>query len=99
MFEWGGGTLWGKNQRTRETFGVGNVEYRLPITPRLLKELENMTEWHDTALNWEYPPDPGPWSAADVESFEKAAKTILHRLRAELGPEFDVQYISLLKRM
>lgn len=51
--------------------------------------------WRDGALNWDYPPDPSPWSAAERERFERAAAEVRLVLRAELGPEFEVHYEAL----
>jgi hypothetical protein len=54
-----------------------------------------MTDWHDRSLNWEYPPDPGPWTADEFDRFERAASEILQVVREELGAEFEVVYKRL----
>lgn len=60
-----------------------------------LESLAEMTHWHDKALNWDYPPDPGPWNAAENAEFDDAAKVLLALIREELGPGFDVVYEQL----
>jgi len=95
MFEWGGGCLWCGNDPTCEHFGVGPIEDWLLLTPHTRGRLQELSAWHDGALNWDYPPDPGPWSAAERERFERAAGEVLSVLRAELGPEFEVVYEAL----
>jgi hypothetical protein len=97
MFEWGGGCLWGKNTATFDRFDVGPIEEKLQLTDEIIEELHRLTEWHDTALNWEYPPDPGPWEKKEYEAFERAALEILQKIKTQLGSEFDVYYDPLGK--
>ena len=92
MFEWGGGCLWCGNDAARDRFGVGPVEDRLPLTPQTRRRLPELSVWHDGALNQEYPPDPGAWSAAERQRFEQAAGELLAAVQGELGSDFDVVY-------
>jgi hypothetical protein len=95
MFEWGGGALWCGNQVALATFSVGSIEEKLPLSATTLERLSVMTRWHDTALNWEYPPDPGPWNAAEYTEFDDAAEALLAAIQEELGAEFEVVYERL----
>jgi hypothetical protein len=95
MFEWGGGCLWCGNDAALDIFGVGPIEGRLPLSPGVCRRLEELTAWHDTALNWDYPPDPGSWSPEEYELFERAALGILDEIRSELGSDFEVVYDRL----
>jgi hypothetical protein len=95
MFEWGGGCLWCGNDAALKQFDVGPVEDRLPLSEALRRRLEQMTVWHDQSLNWDYPPDPGPWSPEEYNRFEGAAIEVLQAVREELGPEFEVVYRRL----
>jgi hypothetical protein len=54
-----------------------------------------MTAWHDGSLNWDYPPDSGPWPQEEYDRFEKAAHEVLAVVRNELGAEFEVVYQRL----
>ena len=92
MFEWGGGTLWCANDAARNVYDVGAVEEELPLSREVLRELQRLTELHDTALDWNYPPDPSPWSQEQFDLFDSEALSILERIRAELGPAYEVQY-------
>lgn len=47
---------------------------RLPISPELRDALANLLTWYDTSLNWDYPPDPGPWREAECRRFNDAAR-------------------------
>ncbi len=95
MFEWGGGYLWSGNEATITAFDVGPVEDLLSLSPATRQRLADLSAWHDESLNWDYPPDPGPWSPDEAERFEQAAAETLSVVRSELGPEFDVVYVPL----
>ncbi|MCJ8322221.1 MAG: hypothetical protein MJK12_21520 [Colwellia sp.] len=95
MFEWGGGTIWCANDAARKKYDVGPVEERLSLSKEILDDLQLLTELHDGALNWNYPPDPSPWTKQQFESFEEKAIKMLEKVKVELGHEYDVQYDTL----
>lgn len=95
MFEWGGGCLWCDNAAARDVFGVGPVEERLGLSGALLSRLNNLSRKHDTALNWQSPIEPGPWTPEDHAAFEASVEPVLTRLEEELGPHFRVRYERL----
>ncbi|WP_420127440.1 hypothetical protein [Longimicrobium sp.] len=95
MFEWGGGTLWCGNDAARDRFDVGSVEDVLPLSPELRERLEELSVWHDTALDWDDPAGPSPWPPGEDARFDAAAAEILERVRGELGPDFTVEYRPL----
>ncbi|HEX2201703.1 MAG TPA: hypothetical protein VHG91_00320 [Longimicrobium sp.] len=92
MFEWRGGCLWPGNAAARDAFDVDYVEDRLPLSGETRQRLEELSVWHDTALDWDDPGGPSPWTPDEEARFERAAAEILERVRAELGPEFQVDY-------
>ena len=63
----------------------------LPISPELLAEVDRLLSWNDTSLNWDYPPDPGPWREAECRLFNDAARRALDRLRTELGQTWRIE--------
>ncbi len=65
------------------------------MSPALRERLNEMTAWHDGALNWDDPAAPSPWPPEEDERFEKAAVEVLAAIRAELGAEFEVVYKPL----
>ena len=95
MFEWGGGALWCGNEATLARLSVGPVEDKLPLSTTTRARLSEMTRWHDTALNWDYPPDPGPWEDGEYKRFDDAANSLLAVIQKELGAEFKVVYEKL----
>ncbi len=63
----------------------------LPLSEGLRAELDNLAEQHDASLNWDYPPDPGPWREARCARFNADARAALARVRSELGPGWVVE--------
>lgn len=95
MFDWGGGSLWCGDEVTRQRFDVGPVDYRLGLSRQLLERLEELSSWHDGALDWSDPPGPSPWSEEQLEQFDDAVGAVLAELRDALGPEFQIVYHRL----
>jgi hypothetical protein len=95
MFDWGGGCLWSGNEACLEAFAVGPIEDRLPLSAATRQRLLDLSAWHDESLDWNYPPDPSPWSAEERQGFEEAVAEFMVTLRVELGPEFEVVFIPL----
>jgi hypothetical protein len=85
-----GGVLWMVADRDKQRYGQPVDLAGLPIVPALKDELARLVEWYDGSLNWEYPPDPGPWREPECERFNQAAHRALRRLRDELGPGWDI---------
>ena len=95
MFEWGGGTLWAGNDAARRDYGVGILDYKLPISCALRRELEKLVEWHDNALDWECPNNPSPWSIKEFQRFDCAANQVKEKLEKTLGCDYTINYIRL----
>ena len=62
-FEWATETaLWPAKNVARERFGIGPImPEELPLLEATQCQVSALATWHDSALNGEYPPDPGPW--------------------------------------
>ena len=93
FFDWGAGCLWAGDKATTDRFGYGPLESPpspLPISDSLLTQCEALSRWHDTALNWEYPPDPGPWRQDECDRFNLAVRALLEELRRCLQPDFEI---------
>ncbi|GAA4031044.1 hypothetical protein GCM10022247_65180 [Allokutzneria multivorans] len=63
----------------------------LPISQALRDELDRLISRYDTSLNWDYPPDPGPWREAECLEFNEAVRSAITQLRAELGPTWQIR--------
>ncbi len=69
---------------------------RLPITPATRAELARLSEWYQSSIDWDYPPNPSPWSDEELRLFKQQAYTALEALRRELGAGWTVRDESLL---
>jgi hypothetical protein len=94
FLEWGGGCLWPGNDMAYRELGLGPYDLLEPspltLSAATLERCRLMAAWHDTSLNWDYPPDPGPWRQPECERFNAAVAELLADIRQELGPEFEV---------
>lgn len=92
FFEWGGGVLWADNDRARDTFGYDIDPEDVGLSPATCQKLEQLSIWHDTALNRDYPPDPGPWRQEECDRFNAESHAIYATIQQELGADFAVLY-------
>jgi hypothetical protein len=92
--EWGAGCLWPGNDAAYRDFYLGPYDVLepcpLPLSADTLRRCRELDVWHGASLNWDYPPDPGPWRQPECERFNTAAAKLLTDIRAELGPTFEV---------
>ncbi|WP_025131381.1 hypothetical protein [Pseudomonas sp. PH1b] len=95
LFEWGGGTLWSANDTARACLRPGPVEEQLPIDPTILEQLNALSQWHDSALDWADPLAPSPWTAQEQAHFDQAALALVQLLEVELGSDYEVIYQRL----
>jgi hypothetical protein len=93
FFDWSGGCLWPGNDLATRDFGAGPLDVAtcpLPLSARTVERCRQLSEWHDTSLNWDYPPDPGPWRKTECDRFNNEATKLLADIRRELGASFHV---------
>jgi len=94
FFEWGGGCLWPGNDAARRDLDLGPYDLLdpcpVPLSPTTRRRCQEMGAWYDTSLNWDHPPDPGPWRQAECDRFNAAVSELLAGIRKELGPGFEV---------
>jgi hypothetical protein len=92
--EWGAGCLWPGNDAAYRDFDLGPYDVLepcpLPLSADTLRRCRELDEWHRGSLNWDYPPDPGPWRQPECARFNAAVETLLADIRVELGPRFEV---------
>lgn len=63
---------------------------KLPISVALQSQIESLIERYDTSIDWDYPPDPTPWTEEECREFNKAAHEMMTQLAAELAPDHEV---------
>lgn len=95
-FEWrSGAALWPANDTTYERFGVGAILLEeLPLTPETQRRVRDVADWHDDSLNWEYPPDPGPWREEECARFNAAVRELYATIMRELGDPYEVIFAA-----
>jgi hypothetical protein len=92
-WDWGCGPFWCGNDAARATFGGDPVEPEaLGVPASLAKELARVVEWHDTSLNWDYPPDPGPWRQDECDRFNSESRRLFESCRELLGDRVELTY-------
>jgi len=91
FFDPGSGVcLWSGDDRTREKFDYPVESRKLPVPENLQRKLEYIVAWDDTAIDWDYLPDPSPWPQEEWDRFRKETDSLLLALRQALGPEFEI---------
>ena len=89
FFDAGSGTaLWGSPRDDGREFAVDLSE--LLVSQALRDDLDNLVALYDTSLNWDYPPDPGPWREPQCRAFNLAVRQVIQRLRQELGRSWQI---------
>nr|WP_223244243.1 hypothetical protein [Streptomyces sp. CBMA156] len=62
----------------------------LPLGAGLRAELTELSQWYQTSIDWDYPPDPSPWGQEEKDRFNARARAALDAVRRELGPGWAV---------
>ncbi|MGC0338272.1 hypothetical protein [Streptomyces sp. SLBN-8D4] len=69
---------------------------RLPIKPETRAEPAGLSEWYQSSIDRDCPPNPSPWSGEELRQFKQRAISTLEELRRELGAGWVVRDESLL---
>jgi len=89
FFDYGSGTaLWTVEPQESGEHYV-DLE-QLPVSRALREAVLDLVVRYDSSLNWDYPPDPGPWREAQCCRFNDDARQVLRRLRDELAPDWQI---------
>lgn len=92
FYDWGcDSPFWCGNDAARAKFDVGPIEPEtLGLSIQTSETVRALAKWHDTALNWDYPPDPGPWRQEECDRFNVAVDSLLETIRTELSEEYEI---------
>ena len=82
---------WGTNQCLWDNAGLINLKH-LGISQPLYNMLTNMGEEIQTALNWDDPKAPSPWSLEHRADFVRRAKNAYQQLCQELSDRYEILY-------
>jgi len=89
-FEHGGICLWAVNEVAKRMYGYDISNNELPISQELIDKLDLLEDVYSGYLNWDYPPDPSPWTKEQKKEFILNCNEVYERLCAELGSEYIV---------
>lgn len=89
-FEHGGICLWSVNDNAKIKFGYPIDNDKLPIPKDLVDELYALEEEYHGYLDWDYPPNPSPWTSVQKHVFKNRANVAYFKLLSELGNDFEV---------
>jgi hypothetical protein len=88
--------FWPANEEALQIFDPGEVDAEELELPRdLVNELKAAAAWHDSALNWEYPPDPGPWRQEECDHFNVTSRKLFERCQMLLDGRFEITYAHM----
>ncbi|WP_416397383.1 hypothetical protein [Allohahella sp. A8] len=91
FFDPGSGVcLWASDEEARDAFGYSVELERLPLPERLITAGCELITWFNTSIDWDYPPNPSPWSPAERTKFMAASDAFYSRLVAALGTEYEL---------
>lgn len=89
-FEHGGTCLWAINNYAKEKFGYAISNEELPISQTLVEALYLLEQEYFGYLDWDYPPNPSPWTPKQKKDFKNRANETYFKLLLELGDDFEV---------
>ena len=91
FFDPGGLTcLWAANDAARDRFGYAIELETLPLSEQTKQAGEVLCDRWTTSIDWDYPPNPSPWSESEKAAFDQVAKAWLLTVQSELGRTFEV---------
>lgn len=95
FIEWGGGFIWpdSSDATTFERFDVAPLNpEELYVSQELCTELHSLEKEYQTALNWDSPLDPSPWSKEHFKNFYDRLKIAYQKLCDELNASYDIAF-------
>lgn len=92
FFDAGSGIcFWAGNDTARALHqGYSILPNELPIPVELQSLIESLIERYDASMDWDYPPDPTPWTEAECHDFNKSAQDMIAQLTAELSVDYEI---------
>ena len=85
--------FWASNEAAYTQYGYGEISPTiLGLPENIVEKLAQVGKWHDASLNWNYPPDPGPWRQAECDLFNKESKLLFQQCCAMLPSHITLIY-------
>jgi hypothetical protein len=89
-FEYGGPCMWAMDDVTKEKYGYPIHADSLPLSKEVIKEIISLEKEYQSSLDWDYPPDPSPWTEEQKLDFLLRAQKLYYVMQRELGPDFEI---------
>ncbi len=87
----GSGTcLWSADDHTKAEYDYPVDHRRLHLPENTFRALQHLIAWFDTSVDWEYPPNPGPWTPEEADRFSAYKASILALVRTQLGTDYEI---------
>lgn len=92
MFDFGSGVcIQSANDETNRKYGYPISSELLPVTQKLIDELNALIEKHDEALDWSCPQNGLVWGKAEQMRFTENDVKMFNKLCIELGGDYHVE--------
>lgn len=89
--------LWSGNQEAVEKFEGYTIEHKeLNISEELDNRMTALCQEYQSSLNWDYPPDPSPWTKEQKLLFSNNANQAYNDLCAQVGDNYQIIYDVLI---
>jgi len=89
-FEHSGFCIWATNNVAIEKYGYCITNSKLPISDKLINELNALKEEYHSYLDWNVPQNPSPWTEEHKCDFVSRANAVYEEIKAELGSDFEI---------
>ncbi|MFT8889618.1 MAG: hypothetical protein ABF904_12480 [Ethanoligenens sp.] len=89
-FEHGGTCLWSVNGPAKIKYNYPIKNEDPPISKALVDELYNLESEYHGYLDWNYPPNPSPWTSEKKDDFKNRANRVYCKLISKLGNDFEI---------
>lgn len=91
--DWCGAILfWPRSQRIEKVFGRGPIDLeKLGLSERTIGSLIILSQWHDSALNWDDPKEGLIWMKPEFERFSDAFSEVVSLLKSDLPSDWILE--------
>ena len=90
-FEWGCETpFWPDDDYTFNELGTPVFLDNLPLPEKLKKELKELCELHNEAMDWSDPTSKSPWTDNQKVSFDNKAKSLFNEAQGLRGDDYEI---------
>ncbi|SFC97177.1 hypothetical protein [Clostridium uliginosum] len=79
-FELGGTCLWSVNDNAKNKFDYPIDNDELPVSKNIVDELYALEEEYHGYIDWNYPPNPSPWTTKQKLDLKKRANMVYLKL-------------------